>query len=117
MKSVFKIIIIFVSFTSTSLYAEKFFDGVQLFGMCQTQSVEMAAGCSMFIMGAAETLRMTGYSEKDYCLPDTITNQQIRNDLLVFLNSNRDKLKYSAASLFYASLAQNYPCKVSQTLK
>lgn len=96
---------------SVPSYASKYFDGHQALQMCQGQSQEMTAGCAMFIVGSAESLRMVGYSGERYCLGDNVTNKILRREFVSYLKQQQNSLKYSAASLFYANLIQNHPCE------
>ena len=84
--------------------------GSKRYTWCQATTVDMSAGCSMFIVGVAETLRMAGYNDKDYCIAETIDNRQLKQEFINYLNAHKDLLKYSATSLFYANLMNNYPC-------
>ncbi len=103
-----------VLMSSTPLSAAKFFDGYQALNMCQSPKPTMSAGCSMFIVGTAETLRMAGYNGVNYCVQTSISNKQLKYDFITYLNANTNALKYSATSLLYASLVQNHQCDKGQ---
>jgi len=104
---------VFISLTlmmSTQLSAAKFFDGYQALNMCQSPIPTMSAGCSMFIVGTAEALRMAGYNGDRYCVQKHINNKQLRYEFLTYLRANPDALKYSASSLLFATLMTNHSC-------
>lgn len=112
MKFVFKLIVIScLGFASLNTAWAKNFDGSIALKMCQMESPETLAGCSMFILGSAETLRLAGLSGVHYCLPSNVQNKQLKSSFISYLNNNSDKQGYSAASLFYASLIEAYPCE------
>ncbi len=111
MRNILKIIIASVGILSTSqIQASGYYDGYQALNMCQSQAANMSAGCSMFIIGVAETLRMLGSNGDKYCMARASNNVRLRNEFIKYLSSHQDSLKYSATSLFYASLIKNYPC-------
>lgn len=103
-------VVIFLLFSQQSM-ASKYFDGNQVLKMCLAQTQDMSAGCAMFIVGSAETLRMTGYSGEKYCLTEEMSNRQLRKEFTTFLYNHQDSLNYSAASLFLSMLRQNHPCE------
>jgi len=95
---------------SQQVWASKYFDGQQALNMCLSSSQDMSAGCAMFIVGVAESLRMVGYNGDKYCIAQSLDNRQLKHEFVVFLQARPNSLKYSATSLFYASLLKNHPC-------
>ena len=115
MKKTLSILVtVFVVLASSPIMASKYFDGQQALNMCQSSSPDMSAGCSMFIVGVAETLRMVGYNGDRYCIDQNLDNRQLRQEFIVFLKANPKSMQYSATSLFYASLTKNHPCNIEK---
>lgn len=115
MKALIKVVLtVVVLVSSFQVSAAKYFNGHQALAMCQSSSPDNSAGCAMFIVGVAETLRMVGYNGDRYCIAQSLDNRQLRHEFIAFLNANPKSLQYSATSIFYASLLKNHPCHVNK---
>lgn len=119
MKQFVNVILLFsvVLFSQSSMAAveEAGFDGYAALNLCSVDRPDMKAGCSMFVLGATEAFRIQKLEGKHYCLPELIDNKDLTRAFYQYLRGSRDKLHYSAVSLYFGSLMAIFPCNSSKS--
>ena len=92
--------------------------GNDIFKMCQKYDRDDATpdtvGCMMFILGASQTLLMNDDTEtamKSPCPGQGVTNQQVGEVVIKWLNDHPEKRQLPAPFIVMTALNEAFPCR------
>ena len=98
----------FVSAGSTKY----FYNGTKLYNLCRAENSIDEALCEGYILGVQDAIYSGHLSDHfSLCLPEGIEPDQIRLQLIRFIENNPDIMNFAAEGLVAKSLETSYSCK------
>jgi hypothetical protein len=89
----------------------EYHDGNELLDYCTREEGTFGSGvCSGYISGVASVLASSGVNGFRACIPDNVTNGQIRRVIVDRLERNPALLHYGASGLVAEALEIAFPC-------
>ena len=89
-----------------------FYNGTKLYNLCRAENVTDEALCEGYILGVQDAIYSGHLSEHfSVCLPEGVEPDQIRLQLIRFIENNPDIMNFAAEGLVAKTLETSYACK------
>ena len=89
-----------------------FYNGTKLYNLCRAENVIDEALCEGYILGVQDAIYSGHLSEHfSVCLPEGVEPDQIRLQLIRFIENNPDIMNFAAEGLVAKTLETSYACK------
>ena len=89
-----------------------FYNGTKLYNLCRAENVIDEALCKGYILGVQDAIYSGHLSEHfSVCLPEGVEPDQIRLQLIRFIENNPDIMNFAAEGLVAKTLETSYACK------
>ena len=89
-----------------------FYNGTKLYNLCRAENVTDEALCEGYILGVQDAIYSGHLSEHfSVCLPEGVEPDQIRLQLIRFIEKNPDIMNFAAEGLVAKTLETSYACK------
>ena len=89
-----------------------FYSGTKLYNLCRAENVIDEALCEGYILGVQDAIYSGHLSEHfSVCLPEGVEPDQIRLQLIRFIENNPDIMNFAAEGLVAKTLETSYACK------
>ena len=89
-----------------------FYNGTKLYNLCRAENVTDEALCEGYILGVQDAIYSGHLSEHfSVCLPEGVEPDQIRLQLIRFIENNPDIMNFAAEGLVSKTLETSYACK------
>lgn len=89
-----------------------FYSGTKLYNLCRAENVTDEALCEGYILGVQDAIYSGHLSEHfSVCLPEGVEPDQIRLQLVRFIENNPDIMNFAAEGLVAKTLETSYACK------
>ena len=89
-----------------------FYNGSKLYNLCRAGNNTDEALCEGYILGVQDSIYSGHLSEHfSLCLPEGIEPDQIRLQLIRFIENNPDIMNFAAEGLVAKTLETSYSCK------
>ena len=109
---------IFVGFTSFGSFlsagsTKYFYNGTKLYNLCRADTPINEALCEGYILGVQDSIYSGHLSDHfDVCLPEGVEPDQLRLQLIKFIENNPNIMNFAAEGLVAKSLETSYACKI-----
>lgn len=104
-----------LAFTANSLLAGSttfFYNGTKLYNLCRSEKPLDEALCEGYILGVQDAIYSGHLSDHfSLCLEEGVEPDQMRLQLLRFIENNPDIMHFAAEGLVAKSLETSYACK------
>ena len=89
-----------------------FYNGTKLYNLCRAENAIDEALCEGYILGVQDAIYSGHLSEHfSVCLPEGVEPDQIRLQLIRFIEQNPDIMNFAAEGLVAKTLETSYACK------
>ena len=89
-----------------------FYNGTKLYNLCRAENSIDEALCEGYILGVQDAIYSGHLSEHfSVCLPEGVEPDQIRLQLIRFIEKNPDIMNFAAEGLVAKTLETSYACK------
>ena len=89
-----------------------FYNGTKLYNLCRAENAIDEALCEGYILGVQDSIYSGHLSEHfSVCLPEGVEPDQIRLQLIRFIENNPDIMNFAAEGLVAKTLETSYACK------
>ena len=89
-----------------------FYNGTKLYNLCRAENAIDEALCEGYILGVQDAIYSGHLSEHfSVCLPEGVEPDQIRLQLIRFIENNPDIMNFAAEGLVAKTLETSYACK------
>ena len=89
-----------------------FYNGTKLYNLCRAENVTDEALCEGYILGVQDAIYSGHlYEHFSVCLPEGVEPDQIRLQLIRFIEKNPDIMNFAAEGLVAKTLETSYACK------
>ena len=89
-----------------------FYNGTKLYNLCRAESAIDEALCEGYILGVQDSIYSGHLSEHfSVCLPEGVEPDQIRLQLIRFIENNPDIMNFASEGLVAKTLETSYACK------
>ena len=89
-----------------------FYSGTKLYNLCRADTPINEALCEGYILGVQDSIYSGHLSEHfNVCLPEGVEPDQLRLQLINFIESNPNIMNFAAEGLVAKSLETSYACK------
>ena len=89
-----------------------FYNGTKLYNLCRAENAIDEALCEGYILGVQDAIYSGHLSEHfSVCLPEGVEPDQIRLQLIRFIEKNPDIMNFAAEGLVAKTLETSYACK------
>ena len=89
-----------------------FYNGTKLYNLCRAENAIDEALCEGYILGVQDAIYSGHLSDHfSVCLPEGVEPDQIRLQLIRFIESNPDIMNFAAEGLVAKTLETSYACK------
>ena len=89
-----------------------FYNGTKLYNLCRAENATDEALCEGYILGVQDAIYSGHLSEHfSVCLPEGVESDQIRLQLIRFVENNPDIMNFAAEGLVAKTLETSYACK------
>ena len=109
------IVLIYLSSIGSFLSAgssKYFYNGTKLYNLCRAENPIDEALCEGYILGVQDAIYSGHLSDHfSVCLPDGVEPDQIRLQLIRFIEKNPDIMNFAAEGLVAKTLETSYACK------
>ena len=109
------IVLIYLSSIGSFLSAgssKYFYNGTKLYNLCRAENSIDEALCEGYILGVQDAIYSGHLSEHfSVCLPEGVEPDQIRLQLIRFIEQNPDIMNFAAEGLVAKTLETSYACK------
>ena len=109
------IVLIYLSSIGSFLSAgssKYFYNGTKLYNLCRAENSIDEALCEGYILGVQDAIYSGHLSEHfSVCLPEGVEPDQIRLQLIRFIEQNPDIMNFAAEGLVAKTLETSYGCK------
>ena len=109
------IVLIYLSSIGSFLSAgssKYFYNGTKLYNLCRAENSIDEALCEGYILGVQDAIYSGHLSEHfSVCLPEGVEPDQIRLQLIRFIENNPDIMNFAAEGLVAKTLETSYACK------
>ena len=108
---------IFVGFTSFGSFlsagsTKYFYNGTKLYNLCRADTQIDEALCEGYILGVQDSIYSGHLSDHfDVCLPEGVEPDQLRLQLINFIENNPNIMNFAAEGLVAKSLETTYACR------
>ena len=111
-KNLFYLISMILVGSSLSAGSTKFFyNGTKLYNLCRSDNPLDEALCEGYILGVQDSIYSGHLSEHfSVCLPEGVEPDQIRLQLIRFIENNPDIMNFAAEGLVAKTLETSYAC-------
>ena len=110
-------LVIFVGFTSFGSFlsagsTKYFYNGTKLYNLCRAGNPIDEALCKGYILGVQDSI-YSGHLSQHFsvCLPEGVEPDQLRLQLINFIENNPNIMNFAAEGLVAKSLETSYSCK------
>jgi len=110
-------LIVFIYLTSIGSFlsagsTKYFYNGTKLYNLCRAENTTDEALCEGYILGVQDAIYSGHLSEHfSVCLPEGVEPDQIRLQLIRFIENNPDIMNFAAEGLVAKTLETSYACK------
>ena len=88
-----------------------FYNGTKLYNLCRAENAIDEALCEGYILGVQDSIYSGHLSEHfSVCLPEGVEPDQIRLQLIRFIENNPDIMNFAAEGLVAKTLEISYAC-------
>ena len=88
-----------------------FYNGTKLYNLCRAENATDEALCEGYILGVQDAIYSGHLSEHfSVCLPEGVEPDQIRLQLIRFIENNPDIMNFAAEGLVAKTLETSYAC-------
>ena len=88
-----------------------FYNGTKLYNLCRAENAIEEALCEGYILGVQDSIYSGHLSEHfSVCLPEGVEPDQIRLQLIRFIENNPDIMNFAAEGLVAKTLEISYAC-------
>ena len=109
------IVLIYLSSIGSFLSAgssKYFYNGTKLYNLCRSENSIDEALCEGYILGVQDAIYSGHLSDHfSVCLPEGVEPDQIRLQLIRFIENNPDIMNFAAEGLVAKTLETSYACK------
>ena len=109
------IVLIYLSSIGSFLSAgssKYFYNGTKLYNLCRAENSIDEALCEGYILGVQDAIYSGHLSDHfSVCLPEGVEPDQIRLQLIRFIENNPDIMNFAAEGLVAKTLETSYACK------
>ena len=115
--SIFIKLIILVYFTTLGSFlsagsTKYFYNGTKLYNLCRSDTPINEALCEGYILGVQDSIYSGHLSDHfSVCLPEGVEVDQLRLQLINFIENNPNIMNFAAEGLVAKSLETSYSCK------
>ena len=89
-----------------------FYNGTKLYNLCRAENAIDEALCEGYILGVQDSIYSGHLSEHfSVCLPEGVEPDQIRLQLIRFIENNPDIMNFAAEGLVAKTLETSYACE------
>ena len=89
-----------------------FYNGTKLYNLCRAENAIDEALCEGYILGVQDAIYSGHLSDHfSVCLPEGVEPDQIRLQLIRFIENNPDIMNFAAEGLVAKTLETSYACK------
>ena len=89
-----------------------FFNGTKIYNLCRADNLIDEALCEGYIMGVQDSIYSGHLSDHfNICLAEGVEPDQLRLQLVNFIENNPDIMNFAAEGLVAKSLETSYACK------
>ena len=89
-----------------------FYNGTKLYNLCRAENTIDEALCEGYILGVQDAIYSGHLSDHfSVCLPEGVEPDQIRLQLIRFIENNPDIMNFAAEGLVAKTLETSYACK------
>ena len=89
-----------------------FYNGTKLYNLCRAENAIDEARCEGYILGVQDAIYSGHLSDHfSVCLPEGVEPDQIRLQLIRFIEKNPDIMNFAAEGLVAKTLETSYACK------
>ena len=112
-KSTFIYVVLVLAGTNSLAGSSKFFyTGTKLYNLCRADTPIDEALCEGYILGVQDSIYSGHLSEHfNVCLPEGVEVDQLRLQLINFIENNPNIMNFAAEGLVAKSLETSYACK------
>ena len=110
-------LIILISLTSFGSFlsagsTKYFYSGTKLYNLCRADTPINEALCEGYILGVQDSIYSGHLSDHfDVCLPEGVEPDQLRLQLINFIENNPNIMNFAAEGLVAKSLETTYACR------
>ena len=115
--SIFIKLIVLIYLTSIGSFlsagsTKYFYNGTKLYNLCRAENTIDEALCEGYILGVQDAIYSGHLSDHfSVCLPEGVEPDQIRLQLIRFIENNPDIMNFAAEGLVAKTLETSYACK------
>ena len=89
-----------------------FYNGTKLYNLCRAETTINEALCEGYILGVQDSIYSGHLSDHfNVCLPEGVEPDQLRLQLIKFIENNPNIMNFAAEGLVAKSLETSYACK------
>ena len=92
-----------------------YYTGSNLVTYCESELIQDQNSCRRYLSGISDAqdslYRLEFLADRAFCIPDRITNEQLREAFIKYANEHPQELELVASGMAINAFSITYPCK------